>query len=63
MDFSFPWKSDLDFDYYIKTHGTIVGRKWLIEDLSYYLLHSDYRGVLLAAEMGFGKSAIGKNCL
>lgn len=58
MDFSFPWESDLDFLYYIKTHGTLIGREWLIEDISYQLLHTDYRGILIAAEMGFGKSAI-----
>lgn len=58
MDFSFPWESDLDFSYYIKTHGTLIGREWLIEDISYQLLHTDYRGILIAAEMGFGKSAI-----
>lgn len=58
MDFSFPWESDLEFSYYIKTHGTLIGREWLIEDINYQLLHTDYRGILIAAEMGFGKSAI-----
>lgn len=61
MDFSFPWESDLDFSYYIKTHGTLIGREWLIKDLSYHLLHTEYRGILIAAEMGFGKSAIVSN--
>lgn len=58
MDFSFPWKSDLDFSYYMKSHGTLIGREWLIEDLNYQLLHTEYRGILISAEMGFGKSAI-----
>lgn len=58
MDFSFPWESDLDFSYYIKAHGTLIGREWLIEDISYHLLHKEDRGILIAAEMGFGKSAI-----
>lgn len=58
MDFSFPWESDLEFSYYIKTHETLIGREWLIEDISYHLLHTEDRGILIAAEMGFGKSAI-----
>ncbi|XP_062588236.1 ankyrin repeat domain-containing protein 50-like [Saccostrea cucullata] len=61
MDFSFPWKSDIDFEYYITIHKDFIGREWIIEDISYYLLNTEHRGLLLTAEMGFGKSAIISN--
>ncbi|XP_062597872.1 protein TANC2-like [Saccostrea cucullata] len=61
MDFLSPWNSDLNFDYYIRMHEKLIGREWFIEDLSYLVLKTDYRGVLFAAEMGFGKSAIVSN--
>ncbi|XP_061178348.1 uncharacterized protein LOC133186986 [Saccostrea echinata] len=58
MDFTFPWKSDIYFDYFIKARRHFVGREWLIEDIAYNLLNTDERGVLLAAEIGFGKTAL-----
>ena len=58
MEFQFPWKSDLTFKPYISDSGDFVGREWMIEDLSYKLLNTDRRGILVAAELGFGKSAL-----
>lgn len=58
MDFIFPWKSDLNFKPYISAHKDFVGREWMTEDIAYELLHTDRRGLLIAAELGFGKSAL-----
>ena len=58
MEFQFPWKSDLTFKPYISDSGDFVGREWMIEDLSYELLNTERRGILVAAELGFGKSAL-----
>lgn len=58
MDFIFPWKSDINFKSYINEHQNFVGREWIIEDISYELIHTDHRGLLIAAELGFGKSAL-----
>ncbi|XP_052676314.1 uncharacterized protein LOC128157746 isoform X1 [Crassostrea angulata] len=58
MDFTFPWKSDLNFKSYISVREDFVGREWMTEDIAYELLHTDRRGLLIAAELGFGKSAL-----
>lgn len=58
MDFTFPWKSDLNFKSYISVHKDFVGREWMTKDIANELLHTDRRGLLIAAELGFGKSAL-----
>lgn len=58
MDFLFLWESDFDFLYYMRLYGSFFGREWLIEDLNYYLLYIEYRGILIVVEMGFGKLVI-----
>lgn len=63
MDFLFLWESDFDFFYYIKIYGVFIGREWLIEDFSYYLLYIEYRGILIVVEMGFGKLVIVLNII
>lgn len=58
MDFLFPWESELNFKPYISAHKDFVGREWMTEDIAYELLQTDHRGLLIAAELGFGKSAL-----
>ena len=44
---------------------TFVGRRWLFDDLNADLLHSSThgRGILLFAEMGYGKTSIASQCI
>lgn len=58
MDFHYPWTSDLNFKPYLTNLNDFVGREWMLEDLSYELLKTERRGMLVAAELGFGKSAL-----
>lgn len=58
MDFVFPWQNDLNFKSYISGHEEFVGREWMIADVVTKILHPHRRGLLIAAELGFGKSAL-----
>lgn len=48
---------DIDLDFYRSQHDKLVGRNWLLNELDEKMFFSK-RGVLLLAEMGYGKSAI-----
>lgn len=48
---------EVDLDFYRSRHDKLVGREWLLNKLDKTMLFSK-RGVLLLAEMGYGKSAI-----
>lgn len=48
---------DVDLDFYRSKHDKLVGREWLLSELDEKMFFSK-RGVLLLAEMGYGKSAI-----
>uniref|UniRef100_A0A8W8K106 NACHT domain-containing protein n=1 Tax=Magallana gigas TaxID=29159 RepID=A0A8W8K106_MAGGI len=48
---------DVDLDFYRSQHDKLVGREWLLSELDEKMFFSK-RGVLLLAEMGYGKSAI-----
>ena len=56
MDFTVPWPSEVSFKGYIREHNEVIGRKWLFLEMERLLETSPY-GVILTAEMGFGKSA------
>ncbi|CAG2254869.1 unnamed protein product [Mytilus edulis] len=61
MRFSEHWKSDLDFDFYVQTLNkeSFIERRWLKDIIDKQLL--DANGVLLTAQMGYGKSSIISN--
>uniref|UniRef100_A0A8W8K3G5 Nephrocystin 3-like N-terminal domain-containing protein n=1 Tax=Magallana gigas TaxID=29159 RepID=A0A8W8K3G5_MAGGI len=48
---------DIDLDFYRSQHDELSGREWLFNELDENMFFSK-RGVLLLAEMGYGKSAI-----
>lgn len=48
---------EVDLDFYRSQHDKLVGREWLLNELDEKMFFSK-RGVLLLAEMGYGKSAI-----
>lgn len=52
-----PFTMDIDLDFYRSQHDKLVGREWLLNELDEKMFFSK-RGVLLLAEMGYGKSAI-----
>ncbi|XP_071176563.1 uncharacterized protein [Mytilus edulis] len=56
------WKSDLDFDLYVqeKSKESIIERSWIRQEIQ---THNDpeRRGILMSADMGFGKSTIVSN--
>ena len=56
MTFSDPWQSEVSFKGYIAEHQHVIGREWLFLEVEHLLQNSSY-GVLITAEMGFGKSA------
>ncbi|XP_055999536.1 uncharacterized protein LOC125656669 [Ostrea edulis] len=56
-EYEYPYAVDIDFEFYRSTHDTLVGRKWLLYELE-NIMRSSPRGVMLIAEMGYGKSAI-----
>ncbi|WAR11840.1 hypothetical protein MAR_026020 [Mya arenaria] len=43
---------------YFKHHGPLVGRLWLFQLLDEELKNTNKNGILLEADMGYGKSAI-----
>ncbi|WAR11844.1 hypothetical protein MAR_026024, partial [Mya arenaria] len=43
---------------YFKQHGPLVGRRWLFQLLDEQLNNTKKNGILLEADMGYGKSAI-----
>ncbi|XP_053391101.1 uncharacterized protein LOC128553926 [Mercenaria mercenaria] len=59
-NYSYPFKQDLPLMGYLNEHKELKGRKWLLDDLVSLFLESEtnYNGVTLVAEMGYGKSAI-----
>ncbi|KAL3889825.1 hypothetical protein ACJMK2_002152 [Sinanodonta woodiana] len=46
--------------HYITSHQELVGRRWLLQDITDAIFKEDFyhTGVLLVADMGFGKSAL-----
>ncbi|CAC5377783.1 unnamed protein product [Mytilus coruscus] len=61
MRFSEHWKSDLDFDFYVQTlnNESFIERRWLKDIVDKQL--KDANGILLTANMGYGKSSIISN--
>ncbi|XP_052106675.1 uncharacterized protein LOC127739125 [Mytilus californianus] len=61
MRFSEHWKSDLDFDLYVQrlNNESFIERRWLRDIVDKQLLEAN--GVLLTANMGYGKSSIISN--
>ncbi|CAG2254864.1 unnamed protein product [Mytilus edulis] len=61
MRFSEHWKTDLDFDFYVQTlnNESFVERRWLKDIIDKQLLEAN--GILLTAQMGYGKSSIISN--
>lgn len=55
--YEYPFIMDVDLDFYRSQHDKLVGREWLLSELDEKMFFSK-RGVLLLAEMGYGKSAI-----
>ncbi|XP_060566988.1 uncharacterized protein LOC132725818 [Ruditapes philippinarum] len=57
--YSVPFPQDLPLLGYLNEHKTLVGRQWLMESLQYDLFNSNSKnhGIVLVAEMGYGKSA------
>lgn len=55
--YEYPFTMEVDLDFYRSRHDKLVGREWLLNKLDKTMLFSK-RGVLLLAEMGYGKSAI-----
>ncbi|CAG2229765.1 ANKRD50 [Mytilus edulis] len=53
------WRSELDFDSYVeeKSNESIIERQWILQKIQ---AHSDTKrkGILVSADMGFGKSTI-----
>ncbi|XP_053401919.1 uncharacterized protein LOC128557751 [Mercenaria mercenaria] len=58
--YSYPFMQDLPLVGYLSEHKKLTGRQWLIEDLESTLVlpGNTENGIVLVAEMGFGKSAI-----
>ncbi|CAG2229761.1 unnamed protein product [Mytilus edulis] len=56
------WKSDLDFDSYVQeiNNKSIIERSWILHEIQ---THNDpeRKGILMSANMGFGKSTIVSN--
>lgn len=60
--YSVPFPQDLPLLGYLTEHNDLVGRQWLMEQLEQELFTSNrtggnINGVILAAELGYGKSA------
>ncbi|XP_033762712.1 protein TANC2-like [Pecten maximus] len=53
-----PWEPDYIFDGYLKNSPLLLGRKWLIQKIQTSLMGTQSRGVMLTAEMGYGKSTL-----
>ncbi|XP_060079863.1 ankyrin repeat domain-containing protein 50-like [Ylistrum balloti] len=58
-----PWKPDFTFDSYLSDRSTLFGRKWLINKIQFSLMATSLRGIMLTAEMGYGKSTLVSNLL
>ncbi|XP_052106658.1 uncharacterized protein LOC127739106 [Mytilus californianus] len=61
MRFPEHWKSILDFDFYVQTlnNASFIERRWLKDTVDTHLLEAN--GILLTANMGYGKSSIISN--
>ncbi|KAL3852614.1 hypothetical protein ACJMK2_016233 [Sinanodonta woodiana] len=59
-NFLYPLPPDIYLFHYIKERANISGREWLLQNISDTVFDKqfDSTGVLLVAEMGFGKSAL-----
>ncbi|XP_060566989.1 uncharacterized protein LOC132725819 [Ruditapes philippinarum] len=58
--YSVPFSQDLPLLGYLNEHKALVGRQWLMESLHHDLFNSNNsknHGIVLVAEMGYGKSA------
>ncbi|KAL3852613.1 hypothetical protein ACJMK2_016232, partial [Sinanodonta woodiana] len=55
-----PLRPELYMSHYIHEHKELVGRQWLLQTISEAIFKEDFyhTGVLLVADMGFGKSAV-----
>ncbi|XP_069111904.1 uncharacterized protein [Argopecten irradians] len=58
-----PWTPDIPFDVYLKDRPVLYGREWLIDKIQTSLFATPSRGILLTAEMGYGKSALVQHIL
>ena len=64
MRFDDHWNSELEFDLYLSklNNDSTIERVWLKDLMDKALKHSD-RGILLTADMGYGKSSVIANML
>ncbi|XP_069107595.1 protein TANC2-like [Argopecten irradians] len=58
-----PWDTDFTFDGYLTDRPVLYGRQWLIDKVQTSLIGTSSRGVLLTAEMGYGKTTLVSNLL
>ncbi|XP_052768202.1 uncharacterized protein LOC128208695, partial [Mya arenaria] len=57
-NYEYPFQQDLPLIGYFKTHKPLIGREWLFAKIQDSLEQTKPRGVLLLAQMGYGKSAL-----
>ncbi|XP_069107750.1 uncharacterized protein [Argopecten irradians] len=53
-----PWQADFPFDGYLNDLPVLYGRQWLVDKIQTSLIGTSSRGILLTAEMGYGKSML-----
>ena len=58
--YSIPFPSDLHLDGYLRKHENFIGRQWLYDELKEKLQELEFsqKGIVLTADIGYGKSAI-----
>ncbi|KAL3889824.1 hypothetical protein ACJMK2_002151 [Sinanodonta woodiana] len=59
-DVCHPLQPEVHMSHYVTEHEELVGRQWLLQNITDVILKEDFArtGVLLVADMGFGKSAL-----
>ncbi|WAR20465.1 hypothetical protein MAR_002303, partial [Mya arenaria] len=57
-NYEYPFQQDLPLIGYFKTHKPLIGREWLFAKIQENIDQTKPRGVLLLAQMGYGKSAL-----
>ena len=57
--YSIPFAADLQLNGYLRKHESLVGRQWLYTELEKQLSELEFRqkGIVLTADIGYGKSA------
>ncbi|OWF43982.1 uncharacterized protein LOC110458993 [Mizuhopecten yessoensis] len=52
------WEPAFTFDGYLEDRPVLFGRKWLVDKVQASLMTTPSRGIMLTAEMGYGKSTL-----